>query len=587
MFRNSELLRRPKETSRATPIADSRPVVLLADDNETEVGLLRPVLERHNFRVLSASDGRAALELALQYSVRLVIAALKLPRMDGYQLCQKLRERQSTETVPFMFITAQGEIPDKLMGHQTFASDYVQRPINLDEFENRLSAVLRVQTSPQSKRPIASPEGQRGDPESPPPPDQVVSPDQNHKFSSSELENLLEEFKSSKRELETAPEEPAESLDEIMKEFRLKTGSEKSASDPLRGRKEAKKTRLGVNDGVALAQTGRTSSVGQTGRVKDFRSSQEIVSSAEDQQAASTGGEIAEEAQVLYREATEFLDATVRRVEAGEPIAIDKGMQISRRILNSLKKGNGLLLLATERASNFCLSQHAINVAIVASRIAQTLGHAEDRVAAIGLAGILHDVGSVKLPKDLLYKAATYSAAERAEIERRPLYSAQILSGIPGFEWLSQVVAQVHERENGKGYPKHLEGKAISEEAKVLGIANVFEARIHLRPHRPAMTGYQLLEGLTAEVGTFSDRIIKALIRSFSVYPFNEYVILNTGEIGQVVDINNENTLRPTVKVIFTAEGERIDEPKIINLARNASLFITRAIPTSELPKIG
>ncbi|HEY3130395.1 MAG TPA: HD domain-containing phosphohydrolase [Acidobacteriota bacterium] len=585
MFRNSQLVRDPDDKSRANPAAGDRPVAVLADDNEAEVSILRPVLEKYNFQVVLAADGEHALSLALKLSARLVIATLRLPRIDGYQLCQKLREQRSTETIPFMFITSQGEIPDKLMGHQTFASDYVQRPINLNEFENRLVGVLRVQAAQPSSGPAFAPEidsvvADLGKKQHSPP---TAPADRQTKIASEEVEELMAEFERWKKPAAVSGTRPegGESLNNILDKFHKKTAADKIKE---KSRVAGKQPVAETTKQEAAQETPRPQA-NQTAPAVESKDAKIVPVAPADVPAPEDRKEVGEDAELIYREANVFLVSSIRRVEDNEKLDVGKGVEIAQRIADSLKRGNGLLLFATERTTEFTLGQHCSNVAIIAARIAQTLRMPEERIVRIALAGLVHDIGSAKLPQKLLYRTGQFGASERAEIERRPIYSAQILSDIPGFDWLPQLVIQVHERENGKGYPYHLEGKEITEEAKVLGIADVFEARIHPRPHRNPMTGYELLESLTSEGGGFADRIIKSLIRSFSVYPFNEYVVLNTGEIGKVVDINNENALRPTIQIIYSADGERIEESKIINLSRNASLFITRAIAASKLPK--
>ncbi len=80
---------------------------------------------------------------------------------------------------------------------------------------------------------------------------------------------------------------------------------------------------------------------------------------------------------------------------------------------------------------------------------------------------------------------------------------------------------------------------------------------------------------------------MKALIASFSLYPYNEYVVLNTHELGQVVAVNAENLSRPVIKILYDRKGRLLDEPREIDLAQNSSLFITKAIPYHELPRAG
>lgn len=116
-------------------------------------------------------------------------------------------------------------------------------------------------------------------------------------------------------------------------------------------------------------------------------------------------------------------------------------------------------------------------------------------------------------------------------------------------------------------------------------LADVLEAYIHDRPYRRALTGYQLLQVFTRGGTTsFSDHIVKALVRGFSLYPYNEYVILNTKEVGQVVEINPQNLLRPVIKILYDSEGRALDEPREIDLAQNPRLFVTKAITYHRLP---
>jgi hypothetical protein len=98
------------------------------------------------------------------------------------------------------------------------------------------------------------------------------------------------------------------------------------------------------------------------------------------------------------------------------------------------------------------------------------------------------------------------------------------------------------------------------------------------------MTGYRALEIITADLDSFSERIAKTMIRSFSVYPLNELVVLSTGEVGKVIDINAENPLRPIVRIMYSVEGIELIPPRIVDLARNSQLWITSAITPDEMP---
>ncbi len=118
-----------------------------------------------------------------------------------------------------------------------------------------------------------------------------------------------------------------------------------------------------------------------------------------------------------------------------------------------------------------------------------------------------------------------------------------------------------------------------------MGIADVFEACIHDRPYRGALTGYQLMQELTTgSIVSFSPDTIKAFLQTFTLYPYNEYVMLNTGEIGRVVDINSQNILRPKLELLYDENEQVLEEPKKIDLVETPSLYITQTINVHNLP---
>jgi len=348
------------------PTSEPRPVIVLADEDETEAGILRTVLEKHNFQVAHAADGLTAFDLAVRSSAYLVIATLYLPRLDGFHLCQKLHH--SDAETPCMLISPYGQNPDKWLGQETFALDYVQRPVNVNEFENRLNAILRI-------RPVKAPE----------------------------------------------PLIPA-TLNRA----------------------------AGVSD-----------------HALPYR-------------------DASGEAPLIRNEAASFLSASMMHAATGVAIDAQRGLAVVGTMIGSLKKNNELLLTASDRSEEFSVTHHSINVAILASVMAQTSGKAEQSLLRICLAGMLHDIGTVKLPGRLIYKSGPLTAEERSQLRRRPIYSAEILSNVKGLEWLAMIVSQVCERDDGQGYPYGLQGKQISEEARLLGISDVLEARMHARPHRVA-----------------------------------------------------------------------------------------------------
>jgi len=295
--------------------------------------------------------------------------------------------------------------------------------------------------------------------------------------------------------------------------------------------------------------------------------------------------EIGGETNGIYLSAKAYVSGSIRRVEEIKRPDIKRGKELVKRIINSIAESSALLLLATDPRQEYSLSTHSVNVAILALRLAQTLKCDPQKQVRVGLAALLHEIGVVLLPKKMIYQTGQVSS----QVRQRPAFGAKILGNLkPLYDWLAKTVGQVYERENGSGFPLGLEGREICEEAKILGIVDAFEACIHDRPYRRASTGYQFLYELTrGETKSFSDHIVKALVRSFSLYTYNEYVVLNTGEIGQVVEVNAGNLLRPIIKILYDRKGRSLDEPRETDLAQISPLFITKAVPYHELPPAG
>jgi len=200
----------------------------------------------------------------------------------------------------------------------------------------------------------------------------------------------------------------------------------------------------------------------------------------------------------------------------------------------------------------------------------------------VGLAALLHEIGVVKLARRMVHERGKVDQ----EVRYRPVYSAEILEKLGSeYDWLVQTVRQVYEREDGTGSPLGLKGKDIREEAKILGIVDVLEACIHERPYRRALTGYQLFHDLTSgATERFASRIVQALLKCFSLYPYNEYVLLNTGEIGKVIEVNPTNLLRPRLKMLYDSGGNPLEDQPELDLASTPSRNINKAITYHQLP---
>ncbi len=159
---------------------------------------------------------------------------------------------------------------------------------------------------------------------------------------------------------------------------------------------------------------------------------------------------------------------------------------------------------------------HQRQVTKLACAIAQEMGLAEDQIEGIRLAGLVHDIGKISAPAEILSKPSELSEIEYALVKMHAQVGHDILKEI-NFPWpIAQILLQHHERYDGSGYPNGLRGESILLEARVLGVADVVEAIAAHRPYRAALGIDTALDEITNKRGTaFDPVVVDACVRLF------------------------------------------------------------------------
>jgi putative two-component system response regulator len=159
---------------------------------------------------------------------------------------------------------------------------------------------------------------------------------------------------------------------------------------------------------------------------------------------------------------------------------------------------------------------HQRRVAQLSTAIAVELGMPEQQVEGLYLASVVHDVGKVKIPAEILSKPGKLTEVERALIQQHAQAGYDILKSVD-FPWpIAQFVLQHHERMDGSGYPNGLRGEAIPLEARILALADVIEAMASHRPYRPSLGIEATLAEVSSQRGTLFDAdVVDAALRLF------------------------------------------------------------------------
>lgn len=151
---------------------------------------------------------------------------------------------------------------------------------------------------------------------------------------------------------------------------------------------------------------------------------------------------------------------------------------------------------------------HQKRVAQLAQAIAEVMGLDEKGVREVYVAGLLHDIGKIAIPGEILNKPAPLTPLERAIVEEHPKKGYEVVYPVELLRPLAEVILEHHERCNGTGYPRGLKGEEILLTARILAVADVVEAMVHHRPYRPPLSLEEALQEIVANRGVLYDEAV-------------------------------------------------------------------------------
>lgn len=232
------------------------------------------------------------------------------------------------------------------------------------------------------------------------------------------------------------------------------------------------------------------------------------------------------------------------------------------------------------------LPAHSVDVTFTSMRISGGMNYDTKRLLQLGIAAFLENIGMYKIPDSILKKKGKLEEKELEVIRRHPEDGAAILFQMgKRYQWLAETALQVHERTDGSGYPKGLQGDDISEFACIIGLADTFVAMIRNRPYRKKFIQTDAVKFIIKEAkGQFSPRVIKLFLNQISLFPVNTSVRLNNRSIGRVLSTDKDQPLRPTIELLFDAQGNKLKNGETIRLSENPLLYIVESIAETEIP---
>ncbi|MCL2382178.1 MAG: HD-GYP domain-containing protein [Treponema sp.] len=334
---------------------------------------------------------------------------------------------------------------------------------------------------------------------------------------------------------------------------------------------------------IARLQSWGVQSVETEGRLIDAASAPEAPGAAppegiyEDDDAHSS-----------YMELIERLDEVCASIAGNTPVQASSIDSIASQILKAVREQRHSFIgfILGGEIKGYSTAKSLVNIAILSALMAQELKLPDCKVTRVVTGALLHDTGMSRVPAEIVEKKGGLSPPELQRVQSHTLYGYKIVTRELLYpEDVGLIVLQHHERWDGEGYPRRLSALAIDMGARIVSVADAFEAMVSQKPYRNSMMGYHAMKNLLSDnLRRFDPDVIKAFIQIMGIYPIGSIVLLNNGALARVVNVQGIAPLRPQIKILVNESGTvfKHDEGDSVDLLVEKSLFIAKAVDPRE-----
>lgn len=257
---------------------------------------------------------------------------------------------------------------------------------------------------------------------------------------------------------------------------------------------------------------------------------------------------VAEGIQYLYQdtESEDFTDAT---------------KSITEDLMKAISENDAIAVdISALKISDEYTFKHSVDVATMSMIVAKRYGFNEQQVYEIGISGLLHDIGKAHIPNELLNKAGKLTDDEFAIMKQHSVLGYRILADKSELSNnIKMGVLQHHEKINGRGYPLGVEAEKINLFAKIISVADIYDALVTERPYKKPFSPRDAVEMIMSMTGELDIDAMRCFLESVILYPVGTDVELSNGEYARVIENSPFHVLRP--KVIGLTSG------RVYNLA--------------------